>query len=216
MKNIYYEKLQKELLHYVDDFIRLQTATLTQLQLDYDTLKNPQPKMKKTFGQAMERAYELKRQMLEKGRQFLISEKSKLMEKKDTSVLDELKELNQFNDFKNRLSFMTLNELRSFSDDDTLSDTRVNQIKAELACRRMNAKSDMETEEINTIMQSIHYISPNERLEDAFRALEQLETDKNVYPFLPAHLAVDNNIPRLLGSEMLSTLNGEKFFSEVE
>lgn len=131
-------------------------------------------------------------------------------------MLDELKELNQFNDFKNRLSFMTLNELRSFSDDDTLSDTRVNQIKAELACRRMNAKSDMETEEINTIMQSIHYISPNERLEDAFRALEQLETDKNVYPFLPAHLAVDNNIPRLLGSEMLSTLNGEKFFSEVE
>lgn len=82
MKNIYYEKLQKELLHYVDDFIRLQTATLTQLQLDYDTLKNPQPKMKKTFGQAMERAYELKRQMLEKGRQFLISEKSKLMEKR--------------------------------------------------------------------------------------------------------------------------------------
>ena len=78
MKNIYYEKLQKELQHYVDDFIRLQTATLAQLQLDFDTLKNPQPTMEKTFRQSVERAYRLKGQMIEKGRQLLNSEKSKL------------------------------------------------------------------------------------------------------------------------------------------
>lgn len=100
MKNIYYEKLQKELQHYVDDFIRLQTATLAQLQLDFDTLKNPQPTMEKTFRQSVERAYRLKGQMIEKGRQLLNSEKSKLAQINETSVLAELKKLNAFNVFK--------------------------------------------------------------------------------------------------------------------
>ena len=216
MKNIYYEKLQKELQHYVDDFIRLQTATLAQLQLDFDTLKNPQPTMEKTFRQSVERAYRLKGQMIEKGRQLLNSEKSKLAQINETSVLAELKKLNAFNDFQNRLLIMTLSELRSFSDDDTLSKTEVFQIKAELVTRKKNAKSDIEREEIDNIIQNIHYVSPDERIEDAVNALEQLKTDKNIYPFLPAHLAVDNNIPRLLGSEMLSALDGDVFFGEVK
>jgi hypothetical protein len=167
MKNIYYEKLQKELQHYVDDFIRLQTATLAQLQLDFDTLKNPQPTMEKTFRQSVERAYRLKGQMIEKGRQLLNSEKSKLAQINETSVLAELKKLNAFNDFQNRLLIMTLSELRSFSDDDTLSKTEVFQIKAELVTRKKNAKSDIEREEIDNIIQNIHYVSPDERLEDA-------------------------------------------------
>ena len=216
MKNIYYEKLQKELQHYVDDFIRLQTATLAQLQLDFDTLKNPQPTMEKTFRQSVERAYRLKGQMIEKGRQLLNSEKSKLAQINETSVLAELKKLNAFNDFQNRLLIMTLSELRSFSDDDTLSKTEVFQIKAELVTRKKNAKSDIEREEIDNIIQNIHYVSPDERLEDAVNALEQLMTDKNIYQFLPAHLAVDNNTPRLLGSEMLSALDGDVFFGEVK
>lgn len=216
MKNIYYEKLQKELQHYVDDFICLQKATLAQLQLDFDTLKNPQPTMEKTFRQSVERAYRLKGQMIEKGRQLLNSEKSKLAQINETSVLAELKKLNAFNDFQNRLLIMTLSELRSFSDDDTLSETEVFQIKAELVTRKKNAKSDIEREEIDNIIQNIHYVSPDERLEDAVNALEQLKTDKNIYPFLSAHLAVDNNIPRLLGSEMLSALDGDVFFGEVK
>lgn len=97
-----------------------------------------------------------------------------------------------------------------------MSETEVFQIKAELVTRKKNAKSDIEREEIDNIIQNIHYVSPDERLEDAVNALEQLKTDKNIYPFLPAHLAVDNNIPRLLGSEMLSALDGDVFFGEVK
>ena len=203
MKNIYFDKLQTSLQSYVDDFIRLRSVTLAQLQLDLDTLKNPRTSMERTFGQALERAYSLKQQMLTKGKQILDSEKDKLSTTTETTVLEELKKLNSFHYFQNRLSYMPMNEMRQFSNDDTLSETEVHQIKAELAHRKRNVNSDDEAAEIDAIIQSIRFISPLERLEEATNALEQLRTDKNVYPFLPAHLAMDNHIPRLLGSAML-------------
>lgn len=214
MKNVYFDKLQKHLQSFVDDFIRLRSATLAQLQLDMDTLKNPRPSMERTFGQAIERAYALKEQMLTKGKQILDSEKDRLSATTETTVLEELKKLNSFHAFQNRLSYMPMNEIRQFSNDDTLSETEVHQIKAELAHRKSNVTSEEETAEIDAIIQSIRFISPVERLEEATNALEQLRIDKNAYPFLPAHLAMDNHIPRLLGSDMLSELEGSSPFGE--
>ena len=95
MKNVYFDKLQKHLQSFVDDFIRLRSATLAQLQLDMDTLKNPRPSMERTFGQAIERAYALKEQMLTKGKQILDSEKDRLSATTETTVLEELKKLDE-------------------------------------------------------------------------------------------------------------------------
>lgn len=214
MKNIYFDKLQESLHNYVDDFIRLRSATLTQLQLDLDTLKNPRASMKRTFGQALELAYALKQKMLTEAKQILASEKYKLSATAETTVLKELKKLNDFYDFQNRLSYMSMNEMHQFSNDDNLTETEVHQIKAELAHRRIDVKSDQERTEIEDVIQSIKFISPLDRLEEASNALEQLRIDKNAYPFLPAHLAMDNNIPRLLGADMLSGLGCSLFIGE--
>ena len=214
MKNIYYEKLQRELQHYVDDFIRLRTATITELQLAFDTLKNPRNSMERTLNQAVERAYSLREQMLDKGRQLLDAEKDKLSVETDISVVEELRKLNRFYDFQNRLAYMSMNEIQQYANDDTLNESAVHQIKAELAHRKTNLRSEEDTGEIDNLMQSVQYISPLDRLDEAFNALEQIKVDKNVYPFLPAHLAMDNNIPRLLGSDMLSGLNDALFNSE--
>lgn len=214
MKNIYFDKLQKQLQSHVDDFIRLRSATLAQLQLDMDTLKYPRPSMERTLRQAVERAYSLKSQMLTMGKRILGSERDKLSATAETSVLDELKKLNNFNDFRNHLSYMPLNEMHQFSNNDTLSETEVHQIKAELAHRKGRAISETETAEIDAIIQSIRYISQMDRIEEAANALEQLRIDKNAYPFLPAHLAMDNHIPRLLGANMLPELNDASLFNE--